>query len=59
VAQWLPVDTGRGMQLPAYSGGTAWDSHPLRETAGQSRRVIRQLDVNCLASITCAPWAGC
>ena len=27
----------RGIQLPAYSGGTAWDSHPLRETAGQSR----------------------
>ena len=27
----------RGMLLPAYSGGTAWDSHPLRVTAGQSR----------------------
>ena len=24
------------MRLPAYSGGTAWDSHPLRVTAGQN-----------------------
>ena len=31
-----PVRRG-GMQLPAYSGGTAWDLHPLRATAGQNR----------------------
>ena len=29
--------SGWGMQLPAYSGGTAWDLHPLRATAGQNR----------------------
>jgi hypothetical protein len=38
LAQWLPVLTGCGMQLPAYSGGTAWAFHPLRVTAGQSRQ---------------------
>ena len=26
--------TGCGMQLPAYSGGTAWAFHPLRVAAG-------------------------
>ncbi len=36
-AQWLPVFAGSWNALPAYSGGTAWDSHPLRVTAGQSR----------------------
>src|SRR5687767_8142462 len=30
-AQWQSRDV-----LPAYSGGTAWASHPLRLTAGQS-----------------------
>jgi len=29
--------TGSGMALPAYSGGTAWDSHPLRLAAGLSQ----------------------
>ena len=33
VAAGLP---GSGMELPAYSGGTAWDSHPLRLAAGLS-----------------------
>src|SRR4051812_11197422 len=47
LAQWLPVRPARGMQLPAYSGGTAWALHPLRVTAGQSRRFdVRQLDVS-------------
>src|SRR3954465_1271356 len=47
LAQWLPVRPARGMQLPAYSGGTAWALHPLRVTAGQSRRCdVRQLDVS-------------
>src|SRR6478735_9432657 len=27
----------------AYSGGTAWDSHPLRVVAGKRRRVQRRL----------------
>jgi hypothetical protein len=29
--------TGSGMALPVYSGGTAWDSHPLRLAAGLSQ----------------------
>jgi hypothetical protein len=36
-SQWLPASPAWGMQLPAYSGGTAWDLHPLRATAGQNR----------------------
>ena len=35
-SQWPPAEPARGMRLPAYSGGTAWDSHPLRVTAGQN-----------------------
>ena len=30
------------MRLPAYSGGTAWDSHPLRVTAGRNVSSIEQ-----------------
>ncbi len=37
-AQWLPAWPARGTELPAYSGGTAWASHPLRMVAGQGRR---------------------
>src|SRR4051812_50078738 len=29
LAQWLPVRPARGMQLPAYSGGTGWGLDPL------------------------------
>ena len=38
---------GWGSRLPAYSGGTAWDLHPLRVVAGKSRRVRRRLSVSC------------
>lgn len=30
------------MRLPAYSGGTAWDSHPLRMAAGQNVSSVEQ-----------------
>ncbi len=36
--QWRPA-SGSGSELPAYSGGTAWDSHPLRVVAGKNPRV--------------------
>jgi hypothetical protein len=53
-AQWLPVLTGPGLQLPAYSGGTAWAFHPLRVTAGQSRRCDFAGSTSIVpASITC------
>ena len=32
-----PIGANLGDALPAYSGGTAWASHPLRMTTGQSR----------------------
>jgi len=38
--------SGSGGRFPAYSGGTAWDLHPLRVVAGMSReeaRLERQL----------------
>jgi hypothetical protein len=40
VPQWPPAEPASGVQLPAYSGGTAWASHPLRMAAGQSRSTI-------------------
>ena len=41
-----------GNELPAYSGGTAWDLHPLRVVAGQSQMMaIIGADGSCLASI--------
>ena len=45
-----------GMQLPAYSGGTAWDLHPLRATAGQNRWMrVTGSSVSCPVSISQSP----
>src|SRR3954469_13821789 len=52
-------EPARGMQLPAYSGGTAWALHPLRVTAGQSRRCdFRQLDVSLIGEYNMRSEAG-
>jgi len=34
--QWRPAFR-RGIGAPAYSGGTAWESHPPRVVAGKRR----------------------
>ena len=39
-AQWPPARPAVGRELPAYSGGTAWDSHPLRMAAGLSQFAV-------------------
>jgi hypothetical protein len=48
--QWRPASAGSGSGFPAYSGGTAWESHPLRVVAGRSREAAAP-SVSCAASI--------